>query len=165
MEKKIKFGFSARLLVIIIFGILGGVYLLIGSVLSTAISDAEGHTVGMVFLLLSGTFLLVATVLALLEATKRKRIRQAVEGGQFIWGEISDIERNPMIRVNGRMPYVVLVHYRDRRNQLHLFRSYNLFRYPDPSIIGKQVKIYYTDETFMNYYVDLDGVLPSVIEH
>lgn len=165
MEKKLKFGLSARLLVCIVFGILGTVYAVIGSVLSAAGVDAEEKTVGIVFLLLGSAFLLVTVILSVLEAAKRKRIQQAVESRQYVWGEISDIERNPMIRVNGRTPYVVLVHYRDHRNQLHLFRSYNLMRYPDPAIIGKQVKIYYTDETFKNYYVDLDGILPNVIEH
>lgn len=165
MEKKLKFGLSARLLVCIVFGILGTVYAVIGSVLSAASADTEEKTVGMVFLLLGVAFLLTTGILAVLEAAKRKRIRQAVESRQYIWGEISDIERNPMVRINGRMPYVVLVHYRDLRNQLHLFRSYNLMRYPDPAIIGKQVKVYYTDETFKHYYVDLDGVLPNVIEH
>jgi hypothetical protein len=165
MDKKLKFGISARFVVCIVFGILGTVYFLIGSILTTVSTEMESQTAGLVLLLLGGAFLLVTVILSVLEAAKRKRIRQAVESRQSIWGEISGIERNPMIRVNGRMPYVVLVHYRDHRNQLHLFRSYNLTRYPDPSIIGKQVKIYYTDETFKNYYVDLDGVLPNLIEH
>ena len=165
MEKKIKFGLSARLIVCIVFGILGGVYLLIGSGLSISMPQTEERIAGVVFLLLGSAFVLVTAILSILEVLKRKHIRQAVENRRYIWGEITDIERNPMIRVNGRMPYVVLVHYRDRDNRLHLFRSYNLFHHPGTSIIGKQVKSYYTDETFKYYYVDLDGVIPSVIEH
>ena len=165
MEKQLKFGVTARLLVGIVFGALGVIYLPIG-LINLAVSVMEGTQVmGIVFTALGAVFLVAAAVLLVLELGKRKKMRQAVENRRYVWGEIVEIERNPSIRVNGRCPYVVLVRYRGRNGQLHIFRSRNLFHYPDPSIVGSQVRIYYFDETYKIYYVDLDGVLPTVIEH
>ena len=165
MENKIKFGLNARLIVGIVFGALGAIYLPIG-LISLAVGAMDGtQVVGIVFTALGAVFLTVGIILLVFEFSKREQIRQAVENRRYIWGEIVEIERNHAIRVNGRCPYVVLARYRGRNGQLHIFRSRNLLRYPDSSIIGQQVRIYCKDETFKIYYMDLDGVLPSVIEH
>lgn len=69
------------------------------------------------------------------------------------------------MRVNGKYPFVLLVRYQDRNGNIHIFRSRNLKAYPDRSVIGKQVKVYYENESYKHYYIDLEGVLPKVVEH
>ena len=80
-------------------------------------------------------------------------------------GEIVDILPNYNVRVNDRCGYTVMVRHIDSRGNIHIFHSSNQKSYIDKSVIGKSVKVYYENDSFENYYLDLEGVLPAVIEH
>jgi hypothetical protein len=70
-----------------------------------------------------------------------------------------------MIAINGRHPYVVLVQVQDRSGRVHILRSKNCMQYVDPSIVNQQVRVFYADDAFKHYYVDLDPILGNVITH
>ena len=166
MDRKVKPGLTPAGIVAIVFTILGGIYFFLGMGLSMQPADGEDYTAGIVFAVLGGAFLAIALTLWIYTAFHRKRLQAIVDSGKYIWGEIADVICNYQVQVNNRHPYyLVLVRYTDRNGAIHLFRSTSLKTYPDRSVIGKQVKIYYEDETYKHYYIDLEGVLPKVIEH
>lgn len=165
MERKIKLGITPAGIVAIVFGCLGIIYLLIGLGLSQLPEGTEDRTVGIVFTVLGSIFLVTNLILLICMVCRRKRLQKIVETGKYIWGEITEITANYNVRVNNRSPYIILVRYQDRFGNIHIFRSGSLKAYPDRSIIGKQVKVFYEDESYKRYYIDLEGVLPKVIEH
>lgn len=165
MEHKVKLGITSAGIVAIVFGILGCIYSFIGIMLTQMPANAEDHTVGIVFLALGGSFVVLTLVLLVCTAFHRKHMQKIVDAGNYVWGEITEIITNYNVRVNNRCPFVLLVRYQDHSGKIHIFRSRNLKNYPDRSVIGKQVKVYYENESYKHYYIDLEGVLPKVIEH
>ena len=166
MDRKVKSGLTPAGIVAIVFTVLGGIYFFLGIGLSLQPADGEEYTASIVFAVLGGAFLAIALTLWIYTALQRKRLQAIVDSGKYIWGEITDIICNYQVQVNNRYPYyMVLVRYIDRHGAIHLFRSTSLKTYPDRSVIGKQVKIYYKDETYKHYYIDVEGVFPKVIEH
>ena len=165
MDKKIKLDQNAWTIAGGVFAFIGVIYSLLGIVLSQFPEDQDDATVGIVFAILGGVMLALAVCIMLYGMHYRKRLQKIVENGKYLWGEITDIVPNYHARINNRNPYNVLVRYQDRNGVVHIFRSVNQNTYPDRSIIGKQVKVYYENEEFKRYYVDLEGVLPTVMEH
>ena len=165
MEKKIKSGTTPTGIVSIVFSILGGIYFVLGLLMLSMPTDNEDREAGLVFTILGAVFLITALILSIFTIIQRKRLQAIYDSGKYILGEITDIITNYYVRVNSRNPYIILVRYIDRYGKIHIFRSTNQKLYPDRSIIGKQVKVYYENENFKHYYVDLEGVLPQVIEH
>lgn len=80
-------------------------------------------------------------------------------------GEVVEITPNYNIRVNNHHPYVAKVRYVDAAGVIHIFTSGNLYRYPDFSVMHRQVKVYVEDDRYQAYYVDMDEILPDVQEH
>lgn len=165
MDKRIKLGITPAELCCIVFGCIGAIYFVLGIFLLQSLPQTEDYEAGMVFTVLGGVFLLTTVILLLFSTAKRRKLQRIVSEGRYLWGQISDVVVNQAIRVNGRNPYNVLVRYEDPHGNLHLFRSGNLKTYPDRSVIGKQVRVYYENESYKHYYIDLEGVLPTVIEH
>lgn len=167
MERKVKLGLTPAGIVSIAFGVLGLIYFILGMALSIFPADEEDLTVGIFFAILGGVFLLIALIIFLCTVFRKKHLQTIVEAGRYLWGEIVDILPiyNVQTTSNSSGTYVILVRYIDRYGRIHIFRSPVQKTYPDRSVIGKQVKIYYENESFKQYYVDLEGVLPPVIEH
>ena len=165
MERKIKLGITSAGIVAIVFGILGVIYSFLGVMMTQMPTDAEDYTAGTVFMALGGTLVVLTLVLLVYTVFHRKRLQKIVDAGNYVWGEVSEIITNYNVRVNSRNPFVLLVRYQDRNGNIHIFRSRNLKAYPDRSVIGKQVKVYYENESYKHYYIDLEGVLPKVMEH
>ena len=165
MERKIKLGITSAGIVAIVFGILGVIYSFLGVMMTQMPADAEDYTAGTVFMALGGTLVVLTLVLLVYTVFHRKRLQKIVDAGNYVWGEVSEIITNYNVRVNSRNPFVLLVRYQDRNGNIHIFRSRNLKAYPDRSVIGKQVKVYYENESYKHYYIDLEGVLPKVMEH
>lgn len=165
MERKIKLGITPAGIVAIVFGILGATYFILGLAMSQFPADAEDQSAGIVFTVF-GSILLVTTLILLIYAVfQRKRLQKIVDAGKYIWGEVTEIVANYNVRINNRNPFILMVRYQDRNGNIHIFRSRNVKNYPDRSVIGKQVKVYYEDESYKHYYIDLEGILPNVIEH
>ena len=166
MDKKIKLGITPTEIISIVFSIIGVIYFVIGIVfLTQSPSNSESYEAGIALSVLGGIFLLVAIVLLIHGATKRRRLQNIYSQGRYVLGEIADILPNYNVRINGHCVFTIVVRYIDRFGNIHSFRSGNQKKYPDRSIIGKPVKIYYENDSFKHYYIDLEGTLPKVIEH
>lgn len=165
MERKVKLSLRPAGIVGIVFSCLGAIYLCVGIGVSAFGTEEDSRIAGLVFLVLAGGFLVSGVILGILELCYRQRLCKVISAGRSIWGEVADVVQNPHVRINDRMPYNLLVRYTDAQGQIHLFRSENLYTYPDRSVIGKQVRVYVEYPLSKYYYVDLQGVLPNVIEH
>ena len=165
MDRKIKHGLSAKLLISIIFGILGIVYICTSIPMFIFDSFGSGGVLPGILLVLAIVCSPVAAVLAFLELQKRRQIDRLLQENRYLWGEVAEITQNLNIRINSRHPYVVTVRCQDRMGQIHTFRSRNILHYVDRTIMGKQVKVYYADDSFKVYYVDIDPLLPNIIHH
>lgn len=144
------------------YTILGGVFTAVGLV--AGILSGEWifavcfSGIGLIFLVLGIVFLSR-------ERKKRQAAKRLYESGRYIWGEVVETTPNYNIRVNNRHPYVAKVRYVDAAGVIHIFTSGNLYRYPDFSVMHRQVKVYVEDDRYQAYYVDMDEILPDVQEH
>lgn len=165
MTEKIKLGISPAHIVSIVFGSMGIIYFCLGIALLQTPVGTEDFQAGIIFAALGGGFLIATLFILVYGYFHRRHLQKIVETGKYIWGEIVDIVPNYKVQINSRNPFQLLVRYQDRDGNIHIFRSRNLKTYPDRTIIGKQVKVYYENETYKHYYVDAENVLPKVIEH
>ncbi len=165
MDRKIKHGLSAKLLISVIFGILGVVYIGISIPMLIFDSFDSVWVLPLIFGSLGIVFIAVAAVMAFVELKKRWQIDRMLQENRYLWGEVVEISQNLNIRINSRHPYVVTIRCQDRMGQIHTFRSRNILHYVDRAIMGKQVKVYYSDDSFKVYYVDIDPLLPNIIHH
>ena len=164
MEKKIKMGINALWIIGIVFTCIGGLFVPIGIAALAAIGG-EAWLFGLIYVCVGGLFLVLGIIFLVTELRKKKMAERLVAAGRYVWGEVTEVTVNPSITVNHRHPYVLLVQYRDGYGTVHQFRSRNLYIPSASGMVGKQVKVYYEDQSFRHYYVDLENALPKVVEH
>ena len=157
-------GTSVLQIVALVFSVLGGVYALLG-VIFIAAGEPVLRTVGSIFAPVGVVLLTVALLLFWLAYRKKKRAQALLSAGRYVWAEVVDVVPNRGVRVNGRYCCNLVARYVDGSGISHIFKSPNLNRYRDPGFLGKQVKIYYEDPSFSEYYMDVDGILGTSIEH
>ena len=162
MDRKIKHGLSAKLLTSIIFGIMGLVYLGISIPMLLIDDFSSVFVIPLIFSIVGAILCSIAAVMGYLEIKKRRQIDRMIQDNRYIWGEVVDISQNFNVRINNRHPYVVTVRYQDRRGMIHNFNSRNIMHYVDRAIMGKQVRVYYADDSFKTYHVDIDPLLPII---
>ena len=149
-----KGSINALLIIGLVYSALGALFVVLGIVLALVLEEGLLFCVifggiGMVFLILGIIFLAV-------EYGKRKSAEQLIASGRYVWGTIADWRVNRSIEVCGRHPIMLLVRYVDGRGQEHIFRSSSLRIVGGPQLLGKQVRVYYGDPDFGNYYVAAD---------
>lgn len=149
-----KGSINALLIIGLVYSALGALFVVLGIVLALVLEEGLLFCVifggiGMVFLILGIIFLAV-------EYGKRKSAEQLIASGRYVWGTIADWRVNRSVEVCGRHPIVLLVRYVDGRGQEHIFRSSSLRIVGGPQLLGKQVRVYYGDPDFRNYYVAAD---------
>ena len=164
METKAKWNLSAPLIIGAVFGFIGVVFLTIGLVLYFQATASDAVTVSLVFMPLGAAFLAFGIVFLSATFSQKRRHDRLVAGGRYIWGEIVEFTPNYSVQVNGRHPRIAIVRYEDASG-IHIFRSRNLYHYPDVSAVGRKVKVYIQNQQYKPYYVDIDSALPRVIEH
>ena len=164
MEKKVKMGVNALWIVGIVFTCIGGLFMTIG-VISVVLTGEEAWIFGSIYALIGGIFLALGLIFLLREWKKKKLAERLLAAGRYVWGEVTEITVNYAITINRRHPYVLLVQYRDGYGTVHQFRSRNLLIPSVSGLVGKQVKVYYEDQSFRHYYVELENALPNVVEH
>ena len=164
VERKAKWNFGAPLIIGIVFSSIGALFFAIGLILRIYSADPDADTVGLIFIPLGASFLCLGLGFLVAMLSRKRQADRLIAAGRYVWGQITEFVPNDSIQVNGRHPYVAIVRYEDASG-VHIFRSRNLYRYPDTSAVGLQVKIYIHGERFKPYYVDIDPVLPHVIEY
>lgn len=164
MNGKKAFEGSVFTILGIIYVILGGAFVVLGSILYHTVPD-EARMTGSIFGGVGFIFLILGVIFLVLETRKKRQIRRLIEAGQYIEGEVTDYTINYRITVNNRNPYIAIVRYVDLYGTTHIFKSRNIYQYPDPSIIGRTVKVYVEDDSYTPYYVDMSEILSQVVEH
>lgn len=79
--------------------------------------------------------------------------------------EITEITVNHTVKVNGRHPYIIKCIYQDMAGNIHIFKSRDLYFDPGTLLREQKVKVYVDGKDFKYYYVDIDEILPKVIQH
>ena len=162
-KKKIRLGMDSALLLGLIFGFIGIIYLPVGIGLGIALPD--GRLFLCIFGGLGAVFLIVSAALIVRSILCRRGIRRAVEDGQYVLAAVTEVTRNYNVRVNGRHPvYAVCAYTEPLSKTVHLYRSRERRYIPD-DIVGQTVKVYISRENDKYYYADIDEILPKVIEH
>lgn len=165
MERKIKLGTRPAMICAIVFSIIGLHFAILGLTFLLTNTDSETKMTGMALLPLGCVFLTLGIVLLCLELKRRRRLQRIYSEGRYLWGEVVDIKVNYNVSVNNWHPHALLVKYQDASGNIHLFRSRDLYRFTDHSLIGRQVKVYYENDSYKYYYVDIEDILPPVFEH
>ena len=164
METRAKVNFGAGSIIGIVFSVIGAVFLTVGLTVGRFSTDPDAATLNLIFTALGGCFLCAGIGCWAAIISRKRQAARLIAGGRYIWGQITELVPNYSVQVNGRYPRIAIVRYEDGSG-IHIFRSRNLYRYPDASVIGRQVKVYIQNDQFRPYYVDIDPVLPRVIEH
>ena len=166
MERKSKTGPSALLIVGSIFTILGAVFLATGVIIYYALKEEEG---AILFLLIFGgiglLFFVLGVIFLIVELKKKLRNDKLLGAGNYVMAEVLEVTLNYNVAVNRRHPYIVRCRYQDMYGNVHIFKSRDLFFDPTDLLKDRMVKVYVDGENYKHYYVDIDGVLPNVIEH
>lgn len=110
-------------------------------------------------------FLVIGLICLMMLVRQINRSNRLLREGNCIMAEVSEIRRNYNITLNGRYPYRVIGRYRDMYGNIHIFKSRNLFFNPDALLKDNMVKVYVDGDSFKYYYMDIDEILPKVVEH
>lgn len=165
-----------------VFLMCGGIFLLVGVVFTGVtvwmFSDLEflyANGTGNVELMpyifgALGLLMVILGAALLLHAYKVSKAQKALlEKGESITAVISGVSADYQVRINRAPTYKVECDYHDpRTNVLHKFYSKNLRYHPGSAIIGKNVRVYVdnkSDYEYINYYVDIDPLLPEIKIH
>ncbi len=165
MKRRIKTAMPPAGNISLIFSCIGAMFMLVGILCLCFPQDGDDRKVGIIFSVLGIAFLLTALTVLLVLIGQAQKKRRAITGGKYIYGEVVDVVPNFCWNYNCRPTFTVLTRHIDHKGVIHIFRSPNLKTYPDRSILGRKVKIYYQDDSFKQYEVDLDSGFPKVIEH
>ena len=157
---------------IIIFLIIGFVFTLNGTVfLGVAISTFFSN-LGAEMILFTcifggiGLVLFIVGIICLYFALKkRKHIKRLLSDGKYVMAEIVGVGRSYNVKIWGYHPYVVTCQYQDISGDVHMFKSRYLRFNPEPLLKDQMVRVYVDAEDYNYYYVDIDEVLPNIIEH
>lgn len=108
MKPKIKTGISAIMIIGWIFAGLGSVFLIMGILFLTQSGKEEAFK--MLGLIFGGTglfFFLIGVIFLILHYNNKSSLKKIVDNGYYIMAEISNIDMNYNVNVNGRCPYVI----------------------------------------------------------
>lgn len=160
MERKVKLGIQTEYLDVPLFGLIGMFFFINGLKNFLSIENPvfyEDYT-----LLLGGCiFIIIPLIRLICLLRRRKRLQTIFSGGKYLWGEVTEIVEKNFTKINYHYIHIyhLSIQYRDRDGNVHTFRSRSVFSRPEESVIGLQVKVYYEDDRYKHYYVDLENVL------
>ena len=171
MERKVKMGLSAMMIVAITFIIIGGSFLPIGIFAGINLMSVDENFIlfAVIFGGMGCLFLTLGIVFLVLEIEKRNLSNRLLAEGYYIYAEVLEVNQNFNVQYgNHGHPYVIKCGYTDENGTLHIFKSRNIIRYPGNDLIGQQVRVYLDRNdynNYKNYYLDIDEILPKVVEH
>lgn len=165
MERKVKAGMSAMLIVGIILSAFGVGFLTAGIVVFVGSRDEVGKILLMVFGIVGLLALFAGLICLVKEIRKRSRQKKILENGNYVMAEFFDTQLDYHINVNGRCPYFARFRYQDAQGNVHIFKSRNMFIDPETLMKDNMVKVYVDGENYKYYYVDIDEIMPKVYEH
>ncbi|HIV71172.1 MAG TPA: DUF3592 domain-containing protein [Candidatus Aquabacterium excrementipullorum] len=111
---------------------------------------------------LGTVFLAIGGGMALYRQRQRRVAMRLRAQGQAIEARIQGVEPNEAVSVNGRHPFVVLCQWQNPTTQeVHVFRSENLWFDPSDYLKRPQVRVFIEPENPKRYLVDL-SFLPKM---
>ena len=164
MEEKAKWNVNPPFILGITFSFIGAIYLLVGIGLLGAADDVDALTVGSVFAPLGSVFFVAGAAFLIWCLRQKKTADRLLEEGHYVWGKILRIEVKRNISAFGRHPAVAIVFYQDGAGRQHLFRSRYVYRGLELSAAGKPVRIYLGNDTYKQYYVDMEPLLQGALK-
>lgn len=108
---------------------------------------------------------IIGIICLLYSIRRRNRINSLISSGKYVMAEVARVNRCYNVKLNGYHPYVVTCQYQDASGNIHMFRSRYLRFNPEPLLKDQMVRVYLDHEDYKYYYVDIDEVLPNIIEH
>lgn len=175
MERKAKTGLDVGLLIGIIFTIVGAAFSAVIAGLLLVFMGRDSMTfqlflpvfgpLALVFGPLGLIFLAIGLTFLIHGIRKRQRSTRLLNSGNYIMAEITEVTLNGAVRVNGAHPFIIKCIYQDMEGNIHIFKSRDLFFDPRPLLKDQQVRVYVDAGNFNHYYVDIDSILPQVINH
>ena len=160
----------AYLIVKVVFGLLGAVFLTIGLALLSAAGLLTGGfaqifaqmgkenalaIVGFVFSVLGAVFLLVTVVLTAVAKRRRRQMEELRQFGRCVQGIITDVQVNHAVRVNGYSPLIAMVECTTPRGDKAMLRSDSLW-HACPST-GDVVDVYFDPMDEKKYIIEFPG--------
>lgn len=145
--------------------IVGAIFLLVGLVLlafgvPATLRQVQGSWIptllGLVFALVGGGILGYGTV-------AKRRQAWLLSNGRPVPATFDHVEVNTTVAVNDKHPFRIVGHWHDRtRNELHVFRSTNLWVDPTPFVVeGQSLKVLIDPRKPSRYHMDV-SFLPRV---
>ena len=170
MEKRNrKLGWTEFGIVALVFTPLGALFTVLGLLLwhFRAGNDPEDPEI---FLYVFGgigiVFLVIGLVFLGVDLTRRRRMRDAFDSGNYVMARIAGVQKRTGARVNGASFYVVECHYRDADTEkMHVCFSRYLCFDPTDMLTAGEVPVYIDRYSGKNVFVDIDAVLPDVEIH
>lgn len=157
-----------------VFSVVGVIFiitfLLVMSHWETVVINGRGAVwlIPVTFGLLSVIMLVIGFFLLRLYGNEQKKIRRLLERGEYIMADITGFPINYHNRVNGIPTYFVECAYQDpATGTVHVFMS----RYISIALLPQKIKAdtvrVYVDRSngYQDYYVDVDSILPTVVQH
>ena len=165
MERKIKTEINAILIIGIVFSFMGAIFLLTGTIIYCQLDERDAIPFLLIFGGIGLLFLVIGLIFLIIEIRKKTWNTKLLRSGNYIMAEISEVRMNYAVNVNGRYPFIVVCRYQDMLGNVHMFKSRNLYFDPSGLFKDQNVKVYVDGEEFKHYYVDIDEILPNIIEH
>lgn len=167
-DRKAKVGVNAIFIVGLVFTIIGAIFLVLGIILGIGLRRELGFE-SVAFLFSFGgmglLFFTLGLVFIITLGNKKRTSQRLLDNGNYVVAEIFDISQNYNVSVNGRHPFVVSCKYEAMDGAVHIFKSRYLYFNPEPLLKNNVVRVYVDNDNFKKYYVDIDEVLPTVVEH
>lgn len=88
-------------------------------------------------------------------------IAQLQATGQRLSTKFQKVEENTSLTVNGEHPYRIVTQYKDPSNEIHIFKSENLWFDPSDYIRQKEITVLVDPDNFKKYYMDV-SFLPKL---
>ena len=165
MERKAKTGPSALLIVGSVFTIVGAAFLAIGVITYFALKEDGIILFTLIFGGIGLLFFVLGLIFLIVVNRKMARNNKLLKEGNYVMAEIVEVSLNYNVTVNRRHPYIVRCRYQDMYGNVNIFKSRDLFFDPTDLLKDQMVKVYVDGENYKHYYVDIDEVLPNVIEY
>lgn len=112
--------------------------------------------------ILGGAFFLVGSLMVIVPLIRKGRGAKLRESGQLVTARIQGVEQNTSLVMNGQSPFRIVTQWQDPATaKLHVFRSDNLWFDPTDHIPGESIGVYIRPDNPKRYWVDT-SFLPKV---
>lgn len=149
----------------LIFSLIGICFGMIGIGIAVFVRGEVAVILGMVYIPIGVVFFLLGLLFLLLQRRKEKILRQVRNAGHFVVAEVDRVVCNVNIQYHNMHPYMVYCSYADERGGIHHFKSRNLMFNPQGMLLDNQVRVYVNPDNMKQYDVDIDAILPNIINH